>query len=383
MNEKAPQRASRPSVLLVVEQLRRTVPGGIGTYAQGLLAGLATLEASRATRAEPTALTLFASHVATDPLARWGRPVRTSGLSSRLLTRAWDLGLVRAPSGFDVVHGVSLAVPARARGERGALAVTVHDLAWRSHPEATTMRGRRWHEAALRRALRRADAFVVPSNRVADDLIAAGAATDTVSVICEGSDHLPPPDRAGAEAMLRASGVDGPYLLAVSTLEPRKNLRRLLEAYRAARPAFPEPSALVVAGPMGWGDSGVGGAETEGVMAVGHVEGATLAGLYAGATALAYVPLAEGFGLPPLEAMFAGTPVVASTGVPSVTEGSEDPPALVVDPTDTDAIARALVTVVSDKGLADSLRTRGSAFARARTWEAAAAGHLALWERLS
>lgn len=382
MNEEA-NRTSRPSVLLVVEQLRRTVPGGIGTYAQGLLAGLAALDASRATGAEPTALTLFASHVSPDPLSRWGRPVRTSRLPSRLLTRAWDLGLARAPSGFDVVHGVSLAAPARAAGDRGALAVTVHDLAWRSHPQATTTRGRRWHEAALGRALGRADAFVVPSRSVAEDLIAAGAAADAVSVIGEGSDHLPPPDRVGAEAMLRASGVDGPYLLAVSTLEPRKNLRRLLEAYRVARPAFPEPLALVVAGPLGWGDPGVAGAEIEGVMAVGHVEGAALSGLYAGATALAYVPLAEGFGLPPLEAMAAGAPVVASTAVPSVTEGSGNPPALVVDPTDTDAIAHALVAVVSDRGLSDSLRARGSAFAKPRTWEAAAAGHLALWERLS
>jgi glycosyltransferase involved in cell wall biosynthesis len=127
----------------------------------------------------------------------------------------------------------------------------------------------------------------------------------------------------------------------------------------------------------------VDGAEIDGVVAVGHVEGAALSGLYAGATALAYVPLAEGFGLPPLEAMVAGSPVVASTAVPSVTEGSEDPPALVVDPTDIHAIARALITVVSDRGLSDSLRTRGSAFAKARTWEAAAAGHLALWQRLS
>jgi len=376
-------RTSRPSVLLAVEQLRRTVPGGIGTYAQGLLAGLATLDASRATGDEPTALTLFASHVAPDPLARWGRPVRTSRLPSRVLTRAWDLGLARAPSGFDVVHGVSLAAPALARGDRGTLAVTVHDLAWRSHPEATTARGRRWHEAALRRALSRADAFVVPSASVAHDLIAAGAAADAVSVIPEGSDHLPPPDRAGAAAILRASGVDGPYLLAVSTLEPRKNLRRLLEAYREARPALPEPLPLVVAGPLGWGDPGVDGAEIDGVVAVGHVEGAALSGLYAGATALAYVPLAEGFGLPPLEAMAAGSPVVVSTAVPSVTEGSEDPPALVVDPTDTHAIAHALIAVVSDRGLSDSLRMRGSAFAKARTWEAAAAAHLGLWERLS
>lgn len=375
---------SRPSVLLAVEQLRRAVPGGIGTYARGLLGGLAQLDASRVREGgEPTSIALLASRAEPDPLVSWGRPIRASRLTSPLLTRAWDLGVVRAPSGFDVVHSVSLAAPHRPRGRPGALTVMVHDLAWRSHPEATTARGRRWHEAALQRVLRRADAFVVPSTRVERDLMAAGAAPSAVSVIGEGSDHHPPPDRVGADSMLRALGVDGPYLLSVATLEPRKNFRRLLEAYRMARSALPEPLPLVVAGPIGWGDAGFGGMEVEGVVAVGHVEGAALAGLYAGATAFVYVPIAEGFGLPPLEAMVAGAPVVTSTEVPSVVEGPGDPPALVVDPTDTDAIAGALVAVVSDRELSDGLRSRGSTFVSTRTWEAAAAGHLALWERLS
>jgi glycosyltransferase involved in cell wall biosynthesis len=371
-----------PSVLIAIEQLRRAVPGGIGTYAYGLLNGLARFDASRlATGEEPTGITLFASRVAPDPLARWGRPVRTSPLSSRVLTRAWDLGLARAPAGFDVVHAVSLAAPPLARRNGGALTVMVHDLAWRSHPETTTPRGRRWHEGALLRALRRADAFVVPSAAVASALVAAGAGADTVHVIGHGSDHLPRPDLAAAEATLRGSGVDGPYLLAVSTLEPRKNFPRLLEAYRAARSALPEPLPLVVAGPIGWGDAGLG--ETTGVVLVGHVDDAALSGLYAGATGFAYVPIIEGFGLPPVEAMMAGVPVVVSSSVPSVTECEGDPPAVVVDPGDTDAIAAALVAVVSDRQLADSLRARGSAFAALRTWEAVATRHLALWERLA
>jgi glycosyltransferase involved in cell wall biosynthesis len=128
------------------------------------------------------------------------------------------------------------------------------------------------------------------------------------------------------------------------------------------------------------GESGLNGPGTDGVVAVGHVEGATLSGLYAGATAFAYVPLAEGFGLPPVEAMVAGTPAVVSTAVPSVTEAEGDAPALLVDPNDTDAIA---VAIVCDRTLAEALRARGTSFATSLTWEAAAAGHLALWERLS
>jgi len=368
----------RPSVLVAVEQLRRRVPGGIGTYARGLLAGLAAHERSLG---EPLAVTLYASAARPDPLAGTGRPVLTSRLPSRLLTRAWGLGLAAAPPGFDVVHSVSLAAPPVGRG--GArLVVMVHDLAWRSHPEATTARGRRWHERALRRALRRADAFVVPSEAVAGELTAAGARPSSVVVIREGADHLLAPDHAGARDILLASGVDGPYLLAVSTLEPRKNLRRLVQAYELARAGGLGTLPLVVAGPLGWGDVGLAELDSDGVVAVGHVEDAALSALYAGAVAFVYVPVAEGYGLPPLEAMASGTPVVASTAVPSVTESDAEPPALLVDPADTDAIASALVSVVADAGLAASLRSRGASFAATRSWEAAAVAHLELWGRL-
>ncbi len=368
--------AGHPSVLLVVEQLRRAVPGGIGTYTRGLLGGIRACKGE-----ERFAFALHASHAEPDPLAELGLPMRAVHLDSRVLTRGWDLGLIRAPGGFDVVHGVSLATPAARDGER--LAVMVHDLAWRSHPGSTTRRGRRWHEAALRRALRRADAFVVPSEAVGAALASAGADRAAVRVIAEGADHLPAPDRTGAAATLRACGVEGPYLLTVSTLEPRKNLARLLDAYREARRELPEAMPLVVAGPTGWGDTGADLGEAEGVVGIGRVGGATLSGLYAGAAAFVYVPLAEGFGLPPLEAMAAGAPVVVSSAVPSVTEAPGEPPALVVDPIDVPAIAAALVRVVGDAELARSLVARGRALVGERTWEATARAHLELWEALA
>ncbi|MGH9062841.1 MAG: glycosyltransferase, partial [Acidimicrobiales bacterium] len=136
---------------LAVEQLRRRVPGGIGTYALGLLQGLAALGH------EAPDVTLLASRAARrpDPLAHLGFPVRTSMLPPALLTRAWDAGLGPAlgarggGAGLDVVHAVSLAAPA---GGATPLVVCVHDVAWRSLPGALPPRGRRWHEAALRRA---------------------------------------------------------------------------------------------------------------------------------------------------------------------------------------------------------------------------------------
>jgi glycosyltransferase involved in cell wall biosynthesis len=266
-----------------------------------------------------------------------------------------------------VIHAVSLAAP---QVQAGSLVVVVHDLLWRTNPEAYPSRGRRWHEAALGRALRRARRLVVPSDEVATQLIGAGADPGRVVTVAPGCDHLPPPDLRGAERLLHQLGVPGDFLLSVGTLEPRKNLPRLLAAYAAVRTRLPGP--LVVVGPTGWGsDLDLGHAE--GVVPAGRVEAPILAALYAKARLLAYVPLAEGFGLPPVEAMWAGIPVVASA-LPS-TGGA----AFEVDPLDVDAIAAGLETVAGDEELRDRLVRAGRDHTTGLTWEAAARRHLDLW----
>jgi glycosyltransferase involved in cell wall biosynthesis len=357
-------------VLLVVEQLRRAVPGGIGTYARGLLQGLAAL--ADAGDALPR-IELLASRPprAGDPLADSGLPVRSSLLPGRLLTRAWDGGLWRAPPGFGVVHALSLAVPPT----RGSVeVVTVHDLAWRRHPEAYPARGRRWHERALGRALRRGSHFVVPSATVGAELVAAGAPAGAVTVVAHGSDHLPAPDDTAAAALLAGLGVEGDFLLSVGTLEPRKNLARLFAAYAEARGALPAPIPLVVVGPTGWGSRSSAG---EGIVLAGAVGDGTLAALYARARLLAYVPLVEGFGLPPVEAMRAGTPVVASP-LPS-TGGA----ALEVDPTRVHDIAQAIVRLATDSEARARWATAGRAHAAGLTWASTARAHVALWGALA
>ena len=387
--------ASALRVGLVAQQLRRPVPGGVGTYTRGLLLGLAALGAGRGVAVELLASRAGRSRPAAppgrhdDPLRCFGLPLRLSPLPGTLLTAAWDLGVLGARGRFDVLHASSLAFP-RPRGGtaggRASLVVTVHDLAWRQHPEATTWRGRHWHEAALGRALRRATAFVVPSEPVAAELIGAGASPGAVSVVPEGCDHLPEPDHEAAAALLGRHGVRGGYLLTVGTLEPRKNLGRLVAAYELARPALDEPWPLVVVGPRGWGDAGVGRgvAGPAGVAVVGPVPDGVLAGLYASARAFAYVPLAEGFGLPPLEAMSFGVPVVTSTAVPSVTPAPGAPAAaLRVAPDAVEAIAEALVQACTDPATRARLGQAGKELAATRSWRQAAAGHVALWESLA
>ncbi len=357
-------------VLLVVEQLRRSAAGGIGTYVLGLLQGLDELAAADPGTAPELILT--ASRVRPgqggDPLAGLGHPLQTSVLPGPLLTRAWDLGLLRAPAGVDVVHAVSLATlePGRA-----PLVVTVHDLLWRRVPDAYPARGRRWHEAALARALERADQFVVPAEVVAGDLVEAGASRESITVIPMGSDHLPPPDVPAAEAHLASLGVRGPFLLCVGTLEPRKNLQRLVEAYASIRGELPEPWPLVMVGPSGWGERLDPG---PGVVHAGSVSSPELSGLYASARLLAYVPLIEGFGLPPVEAMSVGTPVVASP-LPS-TGGA----ALEVDPHDTASIAAGLLTVATDDAVRNELIRLGSARAGELTWASIARQHRDVWD---
>jgi glycosyltransferase involved in cell wall biosynthesis len=383
--------AESPRVLMAVEQLRRTVPGGIGAYARGLLAGMAQCAAD----GDEVDATLLASRRpgrpgggsgrAPDPLAQFGRPLRLSILPGPLLTRAWDHGLVRAPAGFDVVHSISTAFPPLGRAGRARSVFTVHDVAWRRHPAATTARGVTWHEDALRRARDSDAALVVTSKMVAADLLGDGVGADRITIVHGGSDHLAPEDTGQTDALLHRLGVPGEFLLTVSTLEPRKNVDRLLRAYALARAALPEPWPLLIVGPTGWGPLLTSSRDQEGVVFTGAVTDAALSGLYRRARAFAYIPLTEGYGLPPLEAMRMGSPAVIANEVPSVIDIDEPgpAPALIVDPLDVEGIAAALTTVLTDDAVRADLSRRGEAHARSRTWRTAAHQHIGLWRSLA
>jgi len=158
----------------------------------------------------------------------------------------------------------------------------------------------------------------------------------------------------------------------------------LVAAYSQARSTWPEPWPLVIVGPAGWGPELAGRTASEGVVFAGAVTDAALSGLYARARAFAYVPLTEGYGLPPLEAMRMGTPSVVANEVPSVVDLEEPgaPPAHIVDPLDVDEMAAALTTVLTDDVVRAELAARGQAHARSRTWRTAAHQHIGLWRSL-
>lgn len=355
-----------PTVTILADQLRARATSGIATYTRGLLQGLKAMGGD----APPVRLLASRPGRGPDPLGVWGWPVHSSRLPGPMLTRAWDRGWAGRVASGGVVHATSLAAP---YPRRVPVVVTVHDLAWREVPDAFPDRGRRWHEAAFARCLAQAALVVTPSERTAGLVRDAGMAPDRVVAVDEGADHLPAADVPATAALLASLGVTGPFLLTVSTIEPRKNLGRLLAAYQQVRDLLPEPWPLVVVGPRGWGDALP---PTPGVKLAGRVDEPVLAGLYARARCLAYVPLVEGWGLPPVEAMGACTPVVASP-MPS-TAGA----ALEVDPADVDAIGAGLVAAAGDEARRSQLVTAGLLRARELTWERSAREHSRLWDSL-
>jgi glycosyltransferase involved in cell wall biosynthesis len=357
------------SVLLIIDQLRHAVPGGIGTYVRGLLQGLDELvtagELSRST------VQLYASRAPRpDPLSELGFSLSSSRLSSAVLSRAWRVGALPVGVSGGLVHALSLQVPP----SRAALVVTVHDLAWREVPEAYSAHGRRWHEHQLGVVREQAAGVVVPDVTVADQLIAAGLARTRIEVIEHGSDHLAPADERACEELLAALEVTGSFFLSVGTLEPRKNLTRLMAGYERARSRLKEAPALLIVGPRGWG--GGLGMPVQGVKLAGAVSPGVLAALYRRARLLAYVPLREGYGLPVAEAMRAGLPVLASP-VPAAAKG-----ALVVDPLDVAAISDGLVALETTPALRSQLIGEASELSSARTWRRSASAHLELWREV-
>lgn len=349
-------------VCLTTEQCWQPVPGGSGTYIVELSRELARLDG--------LTVTGIAARHASPPARDWqpAVPVRHSRLPRRLLYDAWQrLSGPRAESiagGSDVVHATTWAVPATRR----PLVVTVHDLAFLHDSSHFTARGNRYFRRALEQTRRSATAIIVPSRSTADDCIAAGLPAARISVIPHGS--RPEPRTAEDVAELRARySLDRDYVLWCGTIEPRKNLPALLDAFASAASEL-DGLDLVLVGPVGWGDLPAvpAGLVPERVKMLGPLSRRDLHTAYAGATAFCYPSLREGFGLPVLEAMQHGLPVVTSRGT-ACAEVAGDAGVL-ADPRDSHDIARALVTAVRGRDdLAALSRTRAKDF----TWTAAAA----------
>ena len=276
---------------------------------------------------------------------------RSFGRGDRLSTLArdgiWYPFVVGREQAADVLHCPTYRGPLRSRVP---LVVTLHDLAVLRHPETFNTWSRLYSPRVVPRVLRAAHRIIAVSEFTRRELVVLlGIAEGRIRVV---------PNAVGDEFTQDGPAEEGEYVLAVGTLEPRKNLDRLVEAVRRTH------TELRIVGARGWGGVEVGG---NGVRWLGEVSDAELARLYRGASCVAYPSLYEGFGIPVLEAMACGVPVVTSRG--TAMEEVANGAAVLVDARDPAEIAAGIVQAVDDRL---ELVAKGLERARAFRWDAVA-----------
>jgi glycosyltransferase involved in cell wall biosynthesis len=365
-----------PELVVLTEQLLAPVPGGTGRYTRELVSAMAASTPKTWTVAGVTATHRDLSAAAVPDVAG----PRALPLPRRALTALWERGVHLWPGG-DAVHAPTpLAPPAPRRGRR--MVVTVHDTVPFTHPETLTRRGAAWHQAMIQRATQRANAIVVPTMAVAEDLARHAPGPATIAVVPHGVPEAFREDVGSAQVHATETGLDLPdaYVLAVGTVEPRKGLDVLIEAM--AKPYAPD-LPLVVVGPPGWGEVDLAalaerhGLPTGRLRVLGRISDTDLAVVLRRAAVLAVPSRAEGFGLPVLEAMARGVPVACSDRS-SLPEFAGDA-ALLFDPEDVEAIRAALERLLGDPRLRAHLskagRERAAGFSWRRTAELTAASY--------
>ncbi len=350
---------------------------GIGRYTRGLIGGLARVDAENQ-------YALLMPHDARfmEPAYELGQHknfrLARAPLSEKLLVTMWQRFSLPLPveaftGATDVFYSPDFVLPPT-RAKKKIL--TVHDLSFMRVPE-TAVPNLKWYlEGAVPRAVKRADLILADSDATRADLVELfGASPQRVQTLYSGVEpmfcRVTDPD---ALEQTRAQYLlDKPFILSVGTIEPRKNLTRLIEAY--ARLPQRKDFDLVLAGGQGWMHGDIYHAPekfgvSDNVRFLGFVPDRNLPALYTLATLVAYPSLYEGFGLPVLEALACGAPVVTSN-TSSLPEVAGDA-AMMVDPRDVDALAVALGQMLDDAQLRTDFARRGLIQARKFSWNASA-----------
>lgn len=263
---------------------------------------------------------------------------------------------------FVPAHTLPILFPGRA-------VVTVHDLGYRWFPGAHRPAQRLYLDWTTRYSARRASIVLADSRATAADLSRFyGTSPERTRVVYPGVDAPPVGD---IDAARQKYGLERPYFLFIGTLQPRKNIARLVEAYRLWQARHPEQRIdLVLAGKPGWLYDPAWVEGVEGVRLIGYIDEADKGALYAGALALVFPSLYEGFGFPVVEAMHCGSPVIGSrtSSLPELVGEA----GLLVDPLDVESIAAAMSQVSEGAALRARLVEMGYAQAKRFTWERAA-----------
>ncbi|HEU0025537.1 MAG TPA: glycosyltransferase family 1 protein [Ktedonobacterales bacterium] len=272
---------------------------------------------------------------------------------------------------YDVAHYLDTYGPLVWRSPT-PFVMTIHDLFPITHPEYFTP----WvahYLAALMRAIPRASALMAISSETARALTDVfGIPSDRIKVVHNGVDaRFHPASQAEVASITRRYAIDEPYLLTLGAVERRKNLARVIRAFARARRSAGLPHRLLIAGKPGWGYEEVEAAAAEtdlpdAIRMLGYLPGEDIPPLISGADALVYLSLAEGFGLPVVEGMACGAPVITSSTA-ALAEVAGDAGYL-VDPVDEEAITSTLIQVCQDSALRARLREASLRRARAFSW---------------
>ena len=337
-------------------------PTGVGRYT----GELATALEARGVDLHRYAVSWNAPMV--EGVARWRVPALVAQTAWMRTGRPLPTRLI---DGAQVVHATNFVLPPCPKGT--AAVVTVHDLSF--YRDDVFPGGERLRDL-VPWSLERAHQVIVPTHAIGSEVAERfGYPAERINVTYEG---VAPVFFAAAplsDSVLGQMGIPGPFVLAVGTIEPRKNLPRLLEAWRKAAPSM-KGWRLILAGPKGWGPELP---ETPGVMPLGYLGDETLPGLMSAADIFCYPSHYEGFGLPPLEAMASGTACIAGrySAAPEVLGDA----ALLVDPDDVDGLTEALIGLATREGVRRSMALRGRSQAALYTWERTAATTLEVYER--
>ena len=324
-------------------------PTGVGRYTSELIGALENLGV------DVRKFAVAFKGEAPDDVARIRLPARVARWTWPRTGRPSVLNLV---DGADVIHATNFVLPPL-QGAAGV--VTVHDLSYLregAFPGADALK------ELVPWSLERAHRVLVPTRAIADEVVLEyGVPIDRIAVTHEGVSPVFFGATPLSDSALAGMGIARPFVLATGTDAPRKNLHRLLDAWVMSRSAL-KGWALVLAGPRGWGPRFV---PTDDVHLLGWVGDETLPGLMAAADVFCYPSVYEGFGLPPLEAMATGTACLAGrySAAQEVLGGA----AVIVEPADTDALAKELVRLVQDEQLRKNLGVKGKAQASSYTWE--------------
>jgi glycosyltransferase involved in cell wall biosynthesis len=377
-------------VALNLEQLLSPSPGGVGRYAARLAAGLVSL----GVEVQP----VVARHEAAQVRAAWQEfglegmaPTLVLPLPRPVLYDAWHL-LGWPPghwAGVDIVHTPSLAVPPKGGKP---LVVSIHDAAPWLYPEAFTARGRWFHAVGARAAARRADVVLTGTQAAAAEIsVHLALPAGRARVVPYGVDipnPAPGPEEVGELRGRRGLG-QSPYVLWVGSLEPRKGVGTLVAAMALLMDRHPPEREggplLVLAGYAGWHNRDLLPAAAVDLLGprlvrLGRVPESDLRVLYAGASLFAFPSRHEGFGLPVLEAMASGAPVVASD-IAAIREVAGDA-AVLVPPEDPVAWADVLGALLADDARRRGMAAAGRARAELYPWAATAAATVGVYREL-